>query len=450
MTMLPHANPDPVPRALRMASALFEIEITRPAAASRLVLKAVCILFAILFLWALFAKLDIVAVAAGRLVPETYVKIVQPAEGGVIRELLVREGDAVVAGQVVARLDATLAAAEQKAVAQEFALQRLQLRRIEAELDDGVLDLRPDDDPVLHSQVEAQWRTHRQAFLDSVAAERMARRRTERELDSANETATKLETTLPGYVRQAEAYEKLAVRQLVGQLQAEEKRREAQERAQDLKAQHAILQGLKASLEQHDHRLAQLRSTYENDLSALRLETLSTLTQLEQSAARNQYREGLLELKAPQAGVVKDLVTTTVGAVVQQGTVLMSLVPDDEPLFAEVSIENRDIGFVVPGQAVRIKVAAYQFQKYGMLEGTVRTVSADANQPAPDRESEARPPGFKALIHLDRQQMSVGNLVLPTQAGMQVQAEILQGRRTVIAYLLSPLKQVSDEAGRER
>lgn len=439
------------PLVLRVASALFEIEATEPARNARLVLKTVCMLFGMLLIWAFFGRLDIVAVAEGRLVPETYVKIVQPAEGGVIRELLVHEGDAVVAGQVLARLDPTLAAADTNAITNELALQRLQMRRVEAELRGAPLLRQPDDDPLLFLQVQAQLRSHRQAFLDSLAAEQMGRQRTGHELVSAIAIREKLQATLPTYLREAEAYEKLAEKKLVGQLQTEEKRRDAQEQAQDLEAQRAVVEGLEAALNQQDHRLAQLKSAYENDLNALRLEILSNISQLEQNAAKNTYREGLLELKAPQAGIVKELATTTLGAVVQPGTVLMSLVPDREPLVAEVAIENRDIGFIAPGQSVRVKVAAYQFQKYGMLGGTVRTVGADASQAeASNPTAFTTPPRFKALIELDRQQIASNGLVLPALAGMQVSAEIVQGQRTVMEYLLSPVRRVGGEAGRER
>lgn len=440
------------PLTLKVASRLFEIEAADPSRSSRTVLKAVCALFGVLLVWAAFGKLDIVAVAEGRLVPETYVKIVQPAEGGVVRELLVREGDAVEVGQVLARLDPTLAAADAKAVSTELALQRLQARRIESELTGIPLHRESGDDALLFSQIQAQARTHRQTFLDSVAGELAARERTEHELASAAETLKKLETTLPSYERQAQAFERLATQNLVGQLQAEEKRREAQEQAQDLESQRATVDGLKSALDQHDRRLEQIKSTYESDLNALRLETLSRISQLEQSASKNTYREGLLELRAPQAGIVTELATTTLGAVIQPGTVLMSLVPDREPLIAEVSIQNQDIGFVQVGQPVRIKVAAYQFQKYGMLEGSVRTVSADANQPEASSaiSRDQTSPIFKALVALDQQQIEVNALALPVVAGMQVSAEIVQGKRTVLEYLLSPIQRVSGEAGRER
>src|SRR6185436_12561198 len=108
---------------------------------------------------------------------------------------------------------------------------------------------------------------------------------------------------------------------------------------------------------------------YAGDLHQKRLETMAAINRLEQQLGKLQFQETLLDLKAPQAGVVKELATTTMNAVVQPGTVIVTLMPQDEPLMAEVSIENKDIGFVAVDQPVRVKLLAYEFQKYGMLDG---------------------------------------------------------------------------------
>lgn len=444
-------------RMFRLSSALCEIELSEPTKRSRLVLRVVAVLFLLLLVWSTVAKLDIVAVASGQLVPQTYVKIVQPAEAGIVREILVKVGDVVREGQVLARLDPTLNVADSVATGRELALQQLQLRRIEAELANRPMRREAGDDAALYAQIEAQYESHRETFLSNLAQERAARDRATKELSAAQELLEKLKATLPSYQRTADAYQKLAKDNLVGALQAEEKTREALERAQDLEAQRATVASLEANVSQFEQRIAQVRSSYASDLSRERLDAVANINRLEQQQDKLTYQQALLELRAPQAGVVKELATTTLGAVVQPGTVLLSLVPRDEPLVAEVLIENEDIGFVEPRQSVRIKLAAYPFQKYGMLEGIVKTVSADSISDAgaatrQSRTEGTRQPGlaFKALIELERQQLDAHDLTLPLAAGMQVSAEIVQGRRTVLEYLLSPVQRVASEAGMER
>ena len=446
------AEQSAAPLTLKIASALFEIEAGEPARTPRRVLWTICALVGVLIVWACFAQLDIVAVANGRLVPQTYVKIVQPAEAGIIREILVDEGDAVEQGQVLVRLDRTVNAVDTEAVARELALEQLQLRRIESELAGTPMSREATDGAELFSQVEAQRASHRQEFLDTMAQESAGRERARNELVASRELLEKLEATLPSYLQSAQAYEDLAARQLVGALEAIERRRQAVEVAQDLEVQRATVASLEAAIEQHDQRLAQIRSIYTSELHQTRLDTVAAINRLERQLGKLQFQEGLLELRAPQSGVVKELATTTLGAVVQPGTVLVSLVPEDEPLWAEVLIENKDIGFVEPAQTVRIKLIAYQFQKYGVLEGVVRTVSADSSSPAEPGTSAAasHAPVFKALVELNDQRLWANGLALPLAAGMQVSAEIRQGKRTVFEYLLSPVQRVASEAGMER
>jgi hypothetical protein len=171
-----------------------------------------------------------------------------------------------------------------------------------------------------------------------------------------------------------------------------------------------------------------------------------------------KHRKELMELKATQDSVVKDLATHTAGTVVQPGTVLLTLVPKEETLRAEVWVSNEDIGFVRQGQPVKLKFAAFPFQKYGMVEGTVEHVSADAadgntgsgampNDKAPGKN---QPLVYKALIALKAMRLEMDGEKFPLSAGMQSSAEILLGTRTVAEYLLSPARKAWHEAGRER
>jgi hemolysin D len=180
---------------------------------------------------------------------------------------------------------------------------------------------------------------------------------------------------------------------------------------------------------------------------------------------RDQLPPSLMELKAPQAGTVKDIATTTEGAVVQPGSVILTLLPLGEPLFADVAIKNEDIGFIQVGQTAQVKLAAYPFQKYGLLTGKVVHVSADAtevtgqggngNAGSGSPSSAANPASqvatYKARIALEQQYLtSPSGQKLQAGAGMQVAVEIHQGRRTVLEYLLSPVAKAVQEAGREK
>ena len=158
-----------------------------------------------------------------------------------------------------------------------------------------------------------------------------------------------------------------------------------------------------------------------------------------------------------------DIVAVAEGKLVQPGTVLLTLVPQDDVLRAEVWVSNQDIGFVRQGQPVKLKLAAFPFQKYGMVEGTVEHVSADAadgntqgqqNGGAERGEKTgpraAAPLAYRALVALKAMRIDQDGERLPLTAGMQATAEILLGTRSVLEYLLSPVQKAWHEAGRER
>jgi HlyD family secretion protein len=436
------------------------IENSNPESGHRIALWTLAVLVLALLVWAAIGQIDIIASAEGRLVPQTLLKVVQPAESGVVKELLVQEGDSVQAGQVLARLDTTLARAEGAGVASDLAMQRLQVRRIEAELVGRPMLLKAGDDPQLIAQVQSQYSAHRQAFLDSLAQEQSILIKAEHERKSAAQIFSKLEQTLPIYAKAAESYGRLEREGFYGGLATADKQREALEKSKDLDAQRSTVAALDATMAAQRMRLSQIQSNYRAELQKELADVRARIAQLQPALDKSAYREGLMELKAPQSGTVKDLATTTVGAVVQPGTVVLTIVPKGEQLYADVAVKNEDVGFVHVGQHAQIKLAAYPFQRHGMLSGKVIHLSADAREqtrqqsPATGQsEMDGSQQGgtYKARIELTGQTLvDAQGAVLATAPGMQVVAEISQGKRTVLEYLLSPVRKASQEAARER
>lgn len=409
-------------------------------------------LFGAMLVWAVVGRLDIVAVAQGKLVPQSFLKIVQPAESGIVREILVGEGDDVTAGQVLVRMDTRLSEADLKTLQAELVRREYQLRRIDAELVDAPLAQKAADRPDQFAQVEAQHQARRQAYLDALGAEQAVLSKARQDLQSAIEVEGKLARTAPIFHEQAQAWDRLAKEGFAGKLMALDRQRSYVEVEQDLKAQKHTVQGLRATISQAEKRIAQIKSGYRQQLYQERVEAEAAYMRLQQDWEKLRYRHALLELKAPQAGVVKDLATHTPGTVVAPGTILLTVVPKNEPLVAEVWVSNVDAGFVQATQRARVKLAAYPFQKYGMLDGIVRRVSVDAQERS-DGSSGARAlqdAAYRTLIELNNGYLENQGRRLRLVPGMLVNAEIHLGTRSVIEYLLSPIQKVAHEAGRER
>ena len=439
---------------------LIAVERTPPHPAARAALWLMVALFVAVLAWASVGTLDIVAVAEGKLVPASYLKIVQPAEAGIAKEILVSEGQAVEAGQVLVRMDAVLQGADRHSVSTEYHTKRIALRRIDAELAGRPLARVKDDPPVLFAQALAQYTANRSAYENQLAMERSTLEKARHDLAAAEQVKAKLEQVLPHYRNQEAAYEKLGRDGFAGAIMVADKARERIEREQDLKSQLETISAAKATILGIEQRIRQIAAEYQRLLQAERAETVAQLEKLAQELAKQEHRYQLLELKAPVAGIVKDLATHTAGTVVQPGTILMTLVPKDEALKAEVWVTNQDVGFVREAQTAKIKLAPYLFQKYGMLEGKVVHVSADAqdrpdggtlsSDPSAKSDSARKGSIYRTLVELKSQSLLFGGEALPLTPGMQVSAEINLGTRTVLEYLLSPVQKAFHEAARER
>ena len=439
------------------AVTLRDLEATPPARALAATLWTVVALVAVLLAWSVTARLDIVATAPGKLVPASQVKTVQAADAGIVRAIAVRDGDRVAAGQVLVRLDATVAGADAAAVANELALKRLTVRAIDAALAAQPLAPRASEPAALYAQVAQQFSARRLALADALAQEQQAAARAASERHAAVQIRDKLAHTLPVVQQSADSYARLQQEGFVGELLANEKKKELVEREQDLKAQTASVQALEAAIAQAHQRSAQLKSSFRSQLLTERVEAQAAIERLSQEQAKLGFRAQQLDVKAPADGTVQDLALATLGAVVQAGTPLLNLVPQGDTLHAEALLANEDVGFVEVGQTARVKLAAYPFQKYGLLAGKVVQLSADAVDPQATAKAIGTHPmaapalAYKAVIELDRQRLSLpGGGELKIAPGMAITAEIHQGRRTVMEYLLSPVQRVAAEAGRER
>ena len=441
------------PDAVDFAPGLLAIQESPPARLPRVVFYVVGLLFTILLVWAILGQVDIVASAEGKLVPKTFTKIVQPAEAGIVREILVVDGQEVTAGQVLLRMDATTASADLSTLKNESMAKSLTLRRIEAELRGKPLLAKAGDPPEQFAQVMAQYKARRQAYLDAISQEQATRDKARFDLQGAEQMVQKLKSTVPLYQQTAKSYANLLKDNYVSELEANDKKREQIEKEQELKAQESNVNALKSAITQSDKKLDQIQSNYDSQLRNEQVDMESQSKKTDGELAKQQFKSGLLVLTAPQAGIVKDLAVTTAGMVVQPGAVLLNIVPKTEPLVAEVAIKNEDVGFVQVGQNAKIKFMAYPFQKYGLIEGKVGNVAADANVQDPKALQQASQT-FKAYVNLTEQALKnpggPNAQSLRLTPGMAVVAEIHQGKRSVMEYLLSPVQKVGQEAARER
>lgn len=438
--------------------AFLRLRKTPPHPLPRMLVWLCAALLGTLLLWSMIGSLDIVAVAQGKLVPREYLKVVQTADTGVLRDLAVREGQTVERGQVLFRLDPQLSQADGRSLANELAQRELQIARIDAELAGIPLTGRGGDWPQEYlAQARQQWLANRNAYQAALAAEQSALERARSELRSALEVLAKLEQTAPLLQAALERSQALVAEGFVAKEFVDERARQAIERQQDLVAQQHSVASLRAAVTQSEQRVAQVQSAYRQSLTSERAQAELALGKVREDLVKQRVREGLIEISAPQRGVVKDLATHTPGTFVQAGATLLSIVPLDDVLEAEVLVSNADAAYVLPGQSVQVKIESYPYTRYGMLPARVLRISPDASEVRTEQGTQNSVDGkfelhstYRARLALQSQTLTARGREMPLLAGMTAVAEIHIGQRSVLEYVLSPVRATLHEAGRER
>lgn len=424
--------------------------------APRRIAFALIALFLIALAWAVLGQVDIVAVAPGRIVVSERTKVVQPLERSVVKRILVTDGDLVEAGQPLVELDPTSATADKASVleqlksAQSEALRTQALQQALSHLPaQGTVafpkelvlqDWSAVDASAAQAQLDAEWRDI-EAKLARAAAE-ITRRQAE--MQTVRAMIAKLDATIP-IARQREAdFKQLAEQGFMSSHANQDRTRERIELEQDLATQRARLVETQATLRESEQARAAYLAETRRALSEREAAATLKSTQSTQEEAKASQRQKLTTLTAPVRGTVQQLAAHTEGGVVTEAQALLVIVPQDGSVTAEVTLENKDIGFVYPGQAAEIKLETFPYTRYGTVGATVKTVASDAVT------DDKRGALFPVTLILQKTRIDGDGKDIKLSPGMNLTAEIKTGQRRIIEFLMSPVQRAGSEALRER
>ena len=428
--------------------AALEILETPPSPLGRATAWLLVTLFVVALIWAVVGRVDMNATASGQFVPIGGVKAIQPLEAGIVRSILVDDGQAVEAGDLLVTLDATentvdrsqlhrqLAEAREDAWRSRTTLSRLQhpLAEFTSESDHTAIGARQ------QQLLEANWISYQSKVSALQAQIEESKATIQVNLHEIKKHGDRL-----AFLSKRES----ALRQLyehngAAQMQWLEAQEESKSTRDSLAMERARAQQYQAALSRLQSELALYQSEMRQDNLTKLVEAKNKIKDLELNIARYESRDQQRSLRAPVKGEVQNLAVHTVGGVAQPAQTLMVVVPDEAKLIVEVKVLNADIGFVRAGQSARVKVETFPYTKYGVLNGTVEHVSSDAT---PD---EHLGPVYTARVRLDEGAVTTTGKTLSIRAGMSVVVEIRTDDRRVIDYLLSPIKEVFSEAFTER
>lgn len=401
----------------------------------------------LVLVWSIAGRLDIHASANGKVIVAEHSKIIQSLEPGVVVAINVHDGDRVVAGQVLLELNPIGVDAEVNNINQQLMHRSLEAARMSALLTDAPLTnfIYPDNSPENLVMTAKSLLTKE---YDEVNAE-LARQDSERAVNQAyiqagSTNITHHQALMKNIHQRLQALQTLVKSKAIAEAEVLIQEREwlnARAEGNRLESEQAVLRAKMRNLAQvRLHYLAEKKRSYQEQLNKAH----EVINQLKQELVKLTEKQRQQTLRAPVDGVIQQSSVHTLGGVVTSAQPLMVLVPESQQLELDVMILNKDIGFVLPGQAVEVKIDSFPYTRFGTLSGEVKHISLDA------MEDQQQGLVFPARIRLDSDTLTVEGKPVRLSAGMSVSAEIKTGRRRVIDYLLSPLQQYQSEAMRER
>ncbi|AGI23741.1 HlyD family secretion protein [Pseudomonas sp. ATCC 13867] len=411
------------------------------------------IAFAVIaLLWACIGEIDVVATATGKIVPSGKSKVIQPSEVAVVKAIHVYDGQRVKAGELLVELDTQITGADVQRLKSDLLAAQVDSARAGALLDAIEEGREPASLASRIAQAsEAQQRSAQiwlrgqylelQSTLQQSDAE-IAQRTAE--IQAARAWVAKLQESLPIARQLAADYKRLLDKAYVAKHAYMEKEQQRLDQERELAVQQARVLELQAAKQQAESRRQSVLAQTRRAMLDLLHESEQRAAGLQQELSKAEQRNRLMHLTAPVDGTVQQLAIHTAGGVVTEAQPLMVIVPSNQPVEVEAMLENKDIGFVRPGQEVEVKVDTFTFTKYGVVHGTVVSISDDAI------EDERLGLVYSTRIQLKENSIVVGSQQVALSPGMSIRAEVKTDKRKVIDYFLSPLQQYVDESLAER
>jgi len=437
--------------------AAIEVESTPSSKAGRLIIWLIVLLFVIAVIWALVGKIDIVAVAQGKVIPSERVKQIQPLESARIKAIHVQEGQSVTAGESLITLDSALVQTDLNRLTSELVDSQQNLARLlvlNRWLDNLKGDLKGSDSMGSESQTltplnlnsdQQRLLVQEQREISSqLKALKHEQNKLSAEAQMVQAEINKQQQVVPVLAERVDALDTLQKKSYGSKLQFLEIKQELIEAQQDLAVQQARMTQLDVSVQGVETQKA-LYLSEKRKQTLMQWSELKTRSEsLAQEVSKTEQRLQHYDLRAPINGQVQQLAVHTVNGVVSPAQALMLIVPQYGELQVEVMLRNKDIGFVEEGQTVEVKVDTFNFTKYGFIDGELTSISDDAIQ------DENLGLVYSARVKLKQDGLSVNDRFVRLSPGMSVTAEVKTGTRRLIEFFLSPLLRYKQESLGER
>lgn len=423
-----------------------EIEETPASPLGRILIWIVFLIVLSTIVWSYLGRVDEVAIARGKVIPDGRVKVIQPIEEGSIRAIHVEDGQKVKKGDLLIELDSTIKQADVDGLKKTLSIALLEKQMLIAELAGKEIDpssISEDlvDLDIYKETLELQKLfkiAREEEYSSKVKALKLEISQMENELQMEQINLTRMEKKSALLLQQEQ--DKPNDKLLKNETELLDSKMELYTSEQELESQKKKLQSAADKLEVSKANLATLKKEQDKVILGEIMEKEKTITSVEAELVKAQRQFDFQQLISPVNGTIHGLASTTIGGVVTPAQPIVTVVPDGIPLIVEATVLNADIGFIKVGQVAEVKLDTFPFQKYGTILAKVIKISPDAF------EDEKLGPIYKIKVQLEKESLIISGQEIHISPGMTVSAEVKTGQRRIIEFFLSPIIKYAKES----
>jgi len=399
----------------------------------------------ILILWAAFAVLDEVTRGEGKVIPSRQIQILQSLDGGIVSEILVKEGQSVKVGDLLLKVDPTRMVSSLRENRSQYLSLLAKAARLKA-LADGARFIPPPEvtkeAPEIVDQERILYESRRAELDATMGVSRQQASQRSQELISAKARREQASQSYSLTARELEMTRPLTKTGAVSDVELLRLERDVARYRGERDSANSDIPRLESSVLEAARKMQEVDLTFRNIARSELSEANAKLSALSEGSTALEDRVNQTEVRSPVNGTVKQLKVNTVGGVVQPGKDVIELVPSDDALLLEARVLPKDIAFLRPGQKAMVKFTAYDFSIYGGLDATLEHIGADS---VVDEKGNAY-----FLVRVRTLSTTIGTQKFPIIPGMVAEVDILTGKKSVLSYLLKPILRAKAKAMTER
>lgn len=418
-----------------------EIEQTPPAPLGRWLIWLVAILFTICIIWSVIGKVDVVATARGKVIPDGRTKVLQPMEESSIKGIFVKEGEKVKEGQLLVEFDSTVSGADVEGMKKELLIANVEKDMLNAELTGATFKENDTkyDFPTANEIINMQQKLRQARELEFQSNLQAAKLVVSQRRKLLTNEKSALQSLMKDFKLEEIKQNDMLNLQESSSTDYLDKEIKLYKSSKNIDDQKNKIKQAEDAVKEAEQIVASIEEKRNHDLLDILVTTEKNITSLTAELKKAEKRLELQQLHSPVDGTIHGISSLTIGGVVSPSQPFISVVPENTPLIVEATISNQDIGFIKMNQMVFLKVDTFPFQKFGYLYGEIIFVSPDAF------EDEKSGLIYKAKVKLNTNQSSRG-YTMQLSPGMSLTAEVKTDQRRIIEFFLSPIIKYTEES----